>query len=233
MKFQQQKGWSSIKWWIVVNVVALPFAGFAIFVIAGFTSWGASFNGFDIKLWAQFLPVVFVAGGVCGIALGLLQGYVLRRERIKVSSWLMTTSLGMAFDAVLAYTGWQLFSLTQSNTLPIRMNLLVFTVFGILAVFHGCSLAGAQWMTLRRSGWLHSFVWIWLAGISWSILTPFPLAFLIETIQANKLPIDPPLGTETVIFILFPLLLSLPYIVATTYLLERHSVRQHAAESAV
>lgn len=216
-KAQEQSPWLSSKWWIIGNVIALPLAGFSIFAIAGFSAWGASFNGFDFQLWATFLPAVMVAGGLCGAVLGLLQGVALRSERVRISHWVIATSLGMAFDAVLAYIGWQLFALAESNTLPAGLEQLAYIAFAVLAAFHGCSLAYVQWLVFRRKGYSYLAAWPWIAGVSWSILTPFLYAFTVDFWTSSGTVM---LGEYGAVYIPF-LLFSLPYIALTTMLWRR------------
>lgn len=214
LKTRSQESWLSSKWWIIINLAVLPFAGLAIFIIAGFVSWGASFNGFDLQLWVQLLPGVIVAGGVCGAVLGLLQGFALRSKCIRKVYWVIATSLGMAIDAVLAYGAWQLFSLAESKILPAQVNPLAYTVFVFLAVFHGCSLGFVQWIALRREGCSGMALWPWLAGLSWSFLTPFLYVFTMDFWMPIE---DYPFGEFGVIYFPF-LMFSLPYVLLTTVL---------------
>jgi hypothetical protein len=210
--------------WVLVNVVALPLVSWVVLIVVSGVVAGVTYSGAELRLSLQFLPLVIIAGAICGLILGLIQGWALRSYGIGVSTWTTATTIGMALDFAVVYGVWFLraFSGTFAEG-----------AFWILAVVHGCSLAAAQWLALRRSCQPPmSSAWIWLAGISWSIVTPFLLALQVGPASTNEPQFEGLAALAVPILFLAPLLLSLPYIVVTTYLLERQSVRQHVAGSA-
>lgn len=206
-------------WWAPVNLVAAPLVGIAALLGLVFTAWISSY-GITLPGVRMMLTWLLPLGVALGLALGLLQALALR-GRVAILPWTAATAAGLALDAALIAAAWILRSWGEQpaavSHLPGWGVLLAQAGFWLLAVGHGCALAGVQSLALpskpSRAAWLGG------AGLTWSLLTPF--AYILTEQWWSALALALPLPVDEGVLYLPFLLMALPYVIVTTRLWRR------------
>jgi hypothetical protein len=143
---------------------------------------------------------------------------------VALLAWTLATSGGLALAAVLASVAWILrtwaLSTPAVGQLPGWGAGLALGGFWLLASGHGCALAGVQSLALRNARTAADqpsrAAWLWGAGLTWSLLTPFAYILTERWWQALALALPLPVdfGGLYLPFLLF----ALPYVFVTARL---------------
>jgi hypothetical protein len=218
-----QATWLRRQGWALVNLIVLPPVGMAALLILVFTYWVGSPAVFQLRASLALLPWAMLLGAGLGLALGLLQALALR-GRVALLRWTLATGAGLAVSGGLVFVGWVL-RLWSEQPLAVSQlsawgDSLAQGGFWLLALGHGCALAAAQGWALG-SGQLpvngpSRRAWLWGAGLTWSLLTPF--AYILTEAWWQALALALPLPVDFGGLYLPFLLFSLPYVIVTTRL---------------
>ncbi len=199
--------------WTLTNLLAAPLAGIALFLGLVFVAWIHPV-GTNVPNMLAMLAWMLPLGGGVGLVFGLLQAMALR-GRVTLLRWTAATTVGLALDAGLMAAAWILRVCGEQpavvSQLPGWGAGLALGGFWLLAVGHGCALAGVQ--SLALPGKPRRGVWLLGAGLTWSLLTPFPFILTERwwAALALALPLPVDLGGLYLPFLIF----ALPYVIVT------------------